>query len=162
MAQTVTSLFGGHIFDSASEGGSFKLPAMRDAPCTDPDDDVDACDSDATLTHCAMFSEDTGWHAALTMPLPDAPDIALLDHARRWVLLYLDWVTGDLALRAPPRELARAIKLGADRLREIALAMPAASAGDRNELAEDMSGEQPFAPVMRLPPPDNFFRGPLI
>jgi hypothetical protein len=133
---------------------------MNDAPCSDPDD-LDACDSDTAgiLTHCAMLSPETGWHAALTMPLPDAPDITLLDHARRWVLLYLDWVTGDLALRAPPREFAHAIKLGADRLREIALAMPAASADDR---AEDMSDEQPFTPVMRVPPPDNFFRGPLI
>ena len=128
---------------------------MSYVPCTD---DVDICDSaaDGVLTHCAMFSEDTGWHAALTMPLPDAPDIALLDQARRWVLLYLDWVTGDLALRAPPNELARAIKLGADRLREIALAMPAASADDKAELAEDNSDEQPFTPVMRVPPPDNF------
>jgi hypothetical protein len=135
---------------------------MSDAPCTDTD--VDACDSDTggILTHCAMFSPDTGWHAALTMPLPRVPYITLLDHARRLVLLYLDWVTGDLAFRAPPREVAHAIKLGADRLREIALAMPAASADDKAALAEDMSGDQPFAPVMHVSPPDNFFRGPLI
>jgi hypothetical protein len=136
---------------------------MSDAPCIDPDD-VDACnrDTDGIMTHYAMFSPDTGWHAALTMALPDAPDITLLDHARRLMLLYLDWVTGDLALRAPPKELAHAIKLGADRLREIALALPAASAAEKAELAEVMSDEQPFTPVMRVPPPNNFFRGPLI
>jgi hypothetical protein len=114
------------------------------------------------LTHYAMFRPDTGWHAALTMPLPNAPDITLLDHARQWVLLYLDWVTGDLALRAPPKELAHAIKFGADRLRLLALAMPTASAADQAELAGDMSGEQPFKPALRAPAPENFFRGPLI
>ncbi len=88
---------------------------MSNAPCTELGD-PDGCDSDndGVLTHCAMFRPDTGWHAALTMPLPNAPDITLLDHARQWVLLYLDWVTGDLALRAPPKELAHAIKIGAD------------------------------------------------
>src|SRR5271154_7591180 len=71
---------------------------MSDAPCSDPDD-ADACDTDGILTHFAMSSPDTGWHAALTMLLPDAPDITLLDHARRWVLLYLDWGTSPCTPR---------------------------------------------------------------
>jgi hypothetical protein len=131
-----------------------------DAIIVDFTDDEWDCEADAAglLTGSAMRCPQTGWYAALTRPIPDAPPIELLDLARQWVLLYLDWVTGDLALRAPPKELAHAIKLGADRLRELGLAMKQALADE--ECPERF--DEPFVPPMRSEPPPNFFRGPLI
>jgi hypothetical protein len=43
------------------------------------------------------------------------PDAVSLDQARLRMLFYLDWVSADLAFRAPPKDIAHAIKLGADR-----------------------------------------------
>ncbi|HEX3440416.1 MAG TPA: hypothetical protein VHT93_08725 [Pseudolabrys sp.] len=78
----------------------------------------------------------------------------MLEVARQWVILYLDWVSGDLASRAPAREVAHAIKLGADRLHAITLAMPQAFA-DQDELCKDWD-EPAWRPELRTPPPGNF------
>jgi hypothetical protein len=122
------------------------------------DDDLTADDTDeaGVLTVKAMLDPESGWYAALTLPLPRAPEDDLLELARQFLVLYFDWVSGDLALRASPKEIEHAIKLGTDRLREITLAMPEAFA------AQEEFNEEPWRPEMRHPPPKNFFQGSLI
>jgi hypothetical protein len=100
------------ILETDAPWPALKLPIRID----------DFSEDSGVLTEDAVQCPETAWHAALTRPLPDDPEAALLDLARQWVLLYVDWVTGDLALRAPPNEVAYAIELGARRLRQITLA----------------------------------------
>jgi hypothetical protein len=70
---------------------------------------------------------ETGWASRLDPALARRSDAVSLDQARLRMLFYLDWVSADLAFRAPLRDVAHPIKLGADRLREIARATPGRS-----------------------------------
>jgi hypothetical protein len=49
-----------------------------------------------TLTMQALDDADS-WEAALSLPLPKSPDIELLNRECSEVLIYLDFVTNDLA-----------------------------------------------------------------
>ena len=80
--------------------------------------------SQDVLTLKAMEAPD--WEPALTLPLPEAPGLELLEEARLQVIGYLDFVSHELTQGGSAEEIEREISRAAARLAEIALAMSAA------------------------------------
>jgi hypothetical protein len=107
------------------------------------------------LTMEALQAPD--WEPALTLPLPPAPDLRLLFAARDHVILFLQWVTNDLA-QADPDKAKQEIQRAAARLIEIAALTPGAVSAHveagleadhiryeqerRRQLEEDAEGNQ--------------------
>lgn len=113
---------------SGTNSAADRIPLSCLSPKADPFQRqtvlCDNGDTDGVLTEEATQHPETGWKGRLDPALARHLDAVSLDQARLRMLFYLDWVSADLAFRAPPKDVAHAIKLGADRLREIARAMP--------------------------------------
>jgi hypothetical protein len=69
--------------------------------------------------------------AALSLPLPKEPSLALLDEAGSQVIEFLDWVTQDLARIAGPDQIRAEITRAAERLIEISLERAAVILAER-------------------------------
>jgi len=67
------------------------------------------------------------WTHALTCPLPRKKNYQLLKTLRDDILAYLAWVTDDLA-QVDPGQVSAEIQRAAERLRNVAILMPAARA----------------------------------
>jgi len=66
------------------------------------------------------------WEPVLTLPIPRRPSLQLLEAARGQVLLYLDWIMTDMVQTDSALAVRQEIERAANRLLEIAAAMPSA------------------------------------